>query len=247
MQPSHVLASSLSVIVLGTLTTTEKLPLAGSGEARNTGLRLSKAAAAVPRALPSPLSSETRATIGTPSAVSASLAVDHVLAAWARAAASAFPAATTRSLREWSCARSRAARATGSTADWISPEMAAISRSSSLGASAAACVVRASSSVAIALAWEERSPVRPTIRRTPLEMPSSEMRVKDLASPRLSTWVPPQNSTLRAFHASLVGSLSRSSTAAPIDTTRTGSGYVSPNTARSVWMRRASARPQSCL
>lgn len=55
------------------------------------------------------------------------------------------------------------------------------------------------------------------------------------------TYVPPQNSMEVREPAALSGSFSRSSTGIPIDTTRTGSGYVSSNTARRPWMALACA------
>ena len=47
-----------------------------------------------------------------------------------------------------------------------------------------------------------------------------------------STWAPPQNSTEQSYHASFDGFSRSSLTVAPILTTRTGSGYCSPKTAR---------------
>ena len=48
----------------------------------------------------------------------------------------------------------------------------------------------------------------------------------------LLRWVPPQNSMGKASLAPEAGSASSASTGRPTDTTRTGSGYTSPNTAR---------------
>mmetsp|Transcript_22644 Transcript_22644/g.31588 ORF Transcript_22644/g.31588 Transcript_22644/m.31588 type:complete len:248 (-) Transcript_22644:2037-2780(-) len=73
--------------------------------------------------------------------------------------------------------------------------------------------------------------VSPVIRRTPLAMPSSCSSTKHCASPVEERCVPPQNSVLCAAHLEFLGSASRSSTREPTETTRTGSGYTSPNTA----------------
>lgn len=57
----------------------------------------------------------------------------------------------------------------------------------------------------------------------------------------LETYVPPQNSMEVREPAVLFGSASRSSTGMPMDTTLTGSGYVSSKTARRPWMALAAA------
>lgn len=59
------------------------------------------------------------------------------------------------------------------------------------------------------------------------------------------THVPPQNSMEVREPAALSGSFSSSSTGMPMDTTRTGSGYVSSKTARRPWMALAWARGAS--
>lgn len=59
------------------------------------------------------------------------------------------------------------------------------------------------------------------------------------------SYVPPQNSMEVSEPAGLLGSASSSSTGTPIDTTLTGSGYVSSNTARRPCMALAAARGAS--
>lgn len=61
----------------------------------------------------------------------------------------------------------------------------------------------------------------------------------------LYTYVPPQNSMEVREPAVLFGSASRSSTGMPMDTTLTGSGYVSSKTARRPWMALAAASEAS--
>eukprot|EP00966_Prymnesium_polylepis_P086462 2001351-Prymnesium_polylepis.1 len=59
--------------------------------------------------------------------------------------------------------------------------------------------------------------------------------------------VPPQNSTEKGFHLSSLGASSMSCTdVPPMATTRTGSGYCSPKTARSGPISRASSSDASC-
>mmetsp|Transcript_8414 Transcript_8414/g.37928 ORF Transcript_8414/g.37928 Transcript_8414/m.37928 type:complete len:241 (-) Transcript_8414:1905-2627(-) len=112
----------------------------------------------------------------------------------------------------------------------LSPAMA-FSRSAPSSASHAltcALIVRAVSSAAAAAPL-----VAPTIRRTPFAMPSSERRTKSVASEVFARCVPPQNSMEYPFQSSASGVASRSSMDGPTETTRTGSGYTSPKTARS--------------
>lgn len=59
------------------------------------------------------------------------------------------------------------------------------------------------------------------------------------------TYVPPQNSMEVREPAVLFGSASRSSTGMPMDTTLTGSGYVSSKTARRPWIALAAASEAS--
>src|SRR5262249_18933551 len=69
------------------------------------------------------------------------------------------------------------------------------------------------------------SPVRATILRIPLLTDSSAVTANPSMSPVFFRCVPPQNSTENCRHLSLAGSLIRSFTGAPIDTTRTIGGY----------------------
>mmetsp|Transcript_27158 Transcript_27158/g.59419 ORF Transcript_27158/g.59419 Transcript_27158/m.59419 type:complete len:222 (+) Transcript_27158:176-841(+) len=73
-----------------------------------------------------------------------------------------------------------------------------VSSSSPLRADAS--VSLASKSSAFLVAAAASALVTPTMRRTPLAMPSSLRRTKLSASLVLLRWVPPQNSTLYLFH-----------------------------------------------
>ena len=79
------------------------------------------------------------------------------------------------------------------------------------------------------LAWPF---VAAVMRRIPFAVPTSSMMAKSSASAVLFKCVPPQNSIDRFAHASLDGLDNKSSMAGPTETTLTGSGYTSPNTAR---------------
>ncbi len=68
-------------------------------------------------------------------------------------------------------------------------------------------------------------PVTAVTRRTPLATPSWLTILKKPAWPVCVRCVPPQNSTD-------VSAVAASGLSAPISSTRTGSGYFSPNTAR---------------
>mmetsp|Transcript_118299 Transcript_118299/g.346555 ORF Transcript_118299/g.346555 Transcript_118299/m.346555 type:complete len:232 (-) Transcript_118299:1854-2549(-) len=83
------------------------------------------------------------------------------------------------------------------------------------------------------LAFWAAAPVAATIRLTPLAMAFSSRIANVPASAVFVMWVPPQNSTDWDRHSSFEGDSSKSPTdAAPTVTTRTGSGYTSPATAR---------------
>mmetsp|Transcript_57753 Transcript_57753/g.137442 ORF Transcript_57753/g.137442 Transcript_57753/m.137442 type:complete len:201 (+) Transcript_57753:536-1138(+) len=93
-------------------------------------------------------------------------------------------------------------------------------------------------SISSAAPWASRAAclVTHTRRRMPLAVPSSPITAKSIASRVLSMWVPPQNSTESWSHSSLSGVARSCSTVCftgPTETTRTGSGYTSPKTARS--------------
>jgi len=108
-------------------------------------------------------------------------------------------------------------------------------------------------------------PVTATIRRIPLAIPDSSVITKSLMSPVFATWligkighpcnitkrrqtyVPPQNSTLVFRHWGFSISRAISFTSYSSVTTRTGSGYDSPKTARSPGMREAVSRVNSLL
>mmetsp|Transcript_14322 Transcript_14322/g.35931 ORF Transcript_14322/g.35931 Transcript_14322/m.35931 type:complete len:260 (-) Transcript_14322:1277-2056(-) len=91
-----------------------------------------------------------------------------------------------------------------------------------------------------------RSPVNAVMRRMPFATASSWMRVKAFASSVFFTCVPPQSSRDALVHLSLSGSSSMSPMELPIESTRTGSGYDSPNTARSPLIAMASWRGTTC-
>mmetsp|Transcript_21835 Transcript_21835/g.35157 ORF Transcript_21835/g.35157 Transcript_21835/m.35157 type:complete len:210 (+) Transcript_21835:466-1095(+) len=82
--------------------------------------------------------------------------------------------------------------------------------------------------------------VTATILRTPLAIAVSSVITKLSASAVFITCVPPHNSTLYPPHFSSLGADCISNTLAPTLTTRTGSGYASPNTARRLLMACAS-------
>mmetsp|Transcript_9357 Transcript_9357/g.15008 ORF Transcript_9357/g.15008 Transcript_9357/m.15008 type:complete len:228 (+) Transcript_9357:376-1059(+) len=92
----------------------------------------------------------------------------------------------------------------------------------------------ASNSLARVIAVFASSCVTNVIRRTPLAIPSSFKMTKAPASLVLVKCVPPQNSTLYWFHMASWGFERISGIlAGETATTRTGSGYFSPNTERS--------------
>mmetsp|Transcript_30018 Transcript_30018/g.63664 ORF Transcript_30018/g.63664 Transcript_30018/m.63664 type:complete len:226 (-) Transcript_30018:2158-2835(-) len=151
-----------------------------------------------------------------------------------RSAASFFFHATTRLPYEPSVSRSR----TFLPADMDRPSsstvrsftLASSSRPSSFPASA----TLASKSAAATVATSASLIVTPVILLTPLAIPSSLSSTNPPASDVFFRWVPPQNSTLYAFHCASWGFPRICVTGAGLTaTTRTGSGYTSPNTARS--------------
>jgi hypothetical protein len=66
--------------------------------------------------------------------------------------------------------------------------------------------------------------------------PSSEMTTHAAALASEDKWVPPQNSMEKALFSGFAGSARSCSTLRPTETTRTGSGYTSPNTALSLFV-----------
>lgn len=122
---------------------------------------------------------------------------------------------------------------------------------------------RRSNSAASVMASRASIPVTAIIRRMPLAIPDSSVITNSLISPvfatclkgailsaskgireQKTTHVPPQNSTLVSIHFG--SSRARSSSLYLRVTTRTGSGYVSPNTARRPGILRAAGRVRSC-
>ena len=120
----------------------------------------------------------------------------------------------------------------GMTAVSTTPLSVAISFSSAAPDMAPHAATRAATSAAVAKAEAAPPLVAPVMRRTPLAMPSSDSSTNSPASPVLARWVPPQNSIEYVFHSSAAGEASNSSILGPTLTTRTGSGYTSPKTAR---------------
>mmetsp|Transcript_36931 Transcript_36931/g.91247 ORF Transcript_36931/g.91247 Transcript_36931/m.91247 type:complete len:301 (+) Transcript_36931:740-1642(+) len=133
----------------------------------------------------------------------------------------------------------------GITAVSTMPLSVAISCASSGPLRASHALTRAATSAAVASAARAAPLVAPTMRRMPFATPSSDISTNSSASAVLPRWVPPQNSMENPFQSSLPGDASRSSILAPTLTTRTGSGYTSPNTARSPLMALAFARGTS--
>ena len=76
------------------------------------------------------------------------------------------------------------------------------------------------------------TPATAVMRRTPVLSAPSLIMANERASWLDGKCVPPQNSTLAPRHFTFVGSARSCAIVAPIETTRTGSGYFSPNTAR---------------
>mmetsp|Transcript_44317 Transcript_44317/g.108313 ORF Transcript_44317/g.108313 Transcript_44317/m.108313 type:complete len:264 (-) Transcript_44317:366-1157(-) len=114
--------------------------------------------------------------------------------------------------------------------------------SSSAAGSFSVATKRVSSFSASLIVLRAASPVKAVILRTPLATASSCTSVNALASSVLPTCVPPHSSRLAPAHASLSGALTISATLLPMLSTRTGSGYFSPNTARSPLMLIAVSR-----
>mmetsp|Transcript_18019 Transcript_18019/g.55923 ORF Transcript_18019/g.55923 Transcript_18019/m.55923 type:complete len:338 (-) Transcript_18019:1789-2802(-) len=131
--------------------------------------------------------------------------------------------------------------AQGITASGSSRWMAADSFSISAGAMALALATRATKASPTAMASLAAPRVMASTRRMPLAVPSSCTIAKASACEVLLRCVPPQNSIDSFFHLASEGAASSSSTLAPTDTTRTGSGYVSPKTARRPLMARAAS------
>mmetsp|Transcript_27215 Transcript_27215/g.43670 ORF Transcript_27215/g.43670 Transcript_27215/m.43670 type:complete len:236 (+) Transcript_27215:282-989(+) len=109
---------------------------------------------------------------------------------------------------------------------------------------AASCAVASDvlKSSPVSLAFVAASPVMPTTRRTPFATAVSSTSANSDNTSVFETWVPPQNSIEYSFHFSLLGSANSSSTVGPIETTRTGSGYLSPKTARKLLISFALSR-----
>mmetsp|Transcript_14775 Transcript_14775/g.33778 ORF Transcript_14775/g.33778 Transcript_14775/m.33778 type:complete len:252 (-) Transcript_14775:68-823(-) len=96
----------------------------------------------------------------------------------------------------------------------------------------------APAATASAASW----PVTPTTRRTPLATALSSTRAKPPRLSVLGTCEPPQSSIENPSHRASSGAARSSGTVGPMDTTRTGSGYRSPKTARKLLMARALSR-----
>mmetsp|Transcript_11854 Transcript_11854/g.50769 ORF Transcript_11854/g.50769 Transcript_11854/m.50769 type:complete len:244 (+) Transcript_11854:624-1355(+) len=107
----------------------------------------------------------------------------------------------------------------------------AISAASSAPASDSHFATRDATACASASEAAAAPRVAPTTRRIPFAVPSSDITTKRSAAFVLARCVPPQNSMENAFQSSLEGFASKSSILGPTETTRTGSGYTSPNTA----------------
>mmetsp|Transcript_38091 Transcript_38091/g.88640 ORF Transcript_38091/g.88640 Transcript_38091/m.88640 type:complete len:314 (-) Transcript_38091:2298-3239(-) len=106
-------------------------------------------------------------------------------------------------------------------------DTARASRSVSEPAKDSASPTRVSRAVPSSMALRAEAPVTAVIRRTPLATAVSSRRTNASASAVLARWVPPQNST---------------EASSPTVTTRTGSGYTSPKTARTPGISVASFR-----
>ena len=109
------------------------------------------------------------------------------------------------------------------------------------------CFILISKASALRVTSCASCPVVATIRRMPFAMPDSSVITKSLISPVRATCVPPQNSILVLRHFGFSMSCAISSTSYSSDTTRTGSGYASPKTARRPGIFWASGSERSLL
>ena len=120
--------------------------------------------------------------------------------------------------------------------------ISATSASIASPSSDATASMRRLSSTAESFAARAAAPVNPKHRRTPADEAPSESSTKDPASAVVCKCVPPQNSVDNSFHRGSLGAASSASIVDPTHTTRTGSGYCSPKTARTPLIARAFAR-----
>mmetsp|Transcript_1474 Transcript_1474/g.4727 ORF Transcript_1474/g.4727 Transcript_1474/m.4727 type:complete len:376 (+) Transcript_1474:567-1694(+) len=185
---------------------------------------------------------------GVPAVKPAASASASAFAASASSAASSLPAWMACTLSALTASAKCLRWSAGMTADASIRDSSAASGSISMPVSFWAAWMRAAKAAASACAASALSPVRPTMRRTPPPMPSSDSSTKERGSDERPMWVPPQNSMEKSRHSGVSGEAIISPTPGPPTvTTRTGSGYCSPKTARRPLIVLAESSATTCV
>mmetsp|Transcript_52524 Transcript_52524/g.114562 ORF Transcript_52524/g.114562 Transcript_52524/m.114562 type:complete len:292 (-) Transcript_52524:1198-2073(-) len=170
------------------------------------------------------------------------------LAASALALSASFPASMSLRLSVPISASSSFLSVTGTTAVSSARDSSPTSSLSASPFNAAAFFVRSRSSAPSANAASAFACVTPTTRRTPRPSPSSLSSANRPISRVLATCVPPQNSMAYLPHSAVLGASSICATPGPpTATTRTGSGYCSPKTARRPSISLAASNGDTCV